>query len=347
MKLNDYIHQMIVKYPRLYAGNSFEESKIQILDQLFLTLGNGLHWAKTDSPKTGGYLTERRYKRKQGEWETLPDLPYGKEKFNCPEIDRYFTEPYVEVQVLVGQHGDSLYKRTSIGHEKKLIFSGFLKDCPDEIIKDSICHGYDFDTETGEYFLLPFRDFLRDATLNSIKHLFNLENPKYCIDEISHKEWLKQEYIIEAGYGQKPLIPYPFSTRYWALAKIDPENIQTDWLEGMIQVKETALVYYQDVKIDDKEVLVRNTVKIWADDLKAHLSSDKELLEYLTDRNFSFDDFPSYKHYDIKTSLKKLDKIANDIRKFSFERDRIERIDALEKALNTLKPILERRNGII
>lgn len=54
MKLKDYILLLVYYYPGLYLTETYEESRILVLNQLFLVNGNGIEWAKTRDESKGG-----------------------------------------------------------------------------------------------------------------------------------------------------------------------------------------------------------------------------------------------------------------------------------------------------
>jgi hypothetical protein len=68
-----------------------------VLHQIFITLGNGVEWADTGNPKTGGYLVnpKYRYDEEADEYIREKDSDYGTETF---ELDlKYWKEESVEV----------------------------------------------------------------------------------------------------------------------------------------------------------------------------------------------------------------------------------------------------------
>ena len=92
MTVIETVKNSIVKYPGPYACENFEDSKLNVLEQFFIVLGNGIEWAYTKDPKKAGYLTEPMHYRKNDEWTRKFDLPYGKRVCPVANIDRYFNE---------------------------------------------------------------------------------------------------------------------------------------------------------------------------------------------------------------------------------------------------------------
>lgn len=81
MKIKDQISKSIQEFPSLYKSKNYEESKLKVLDHLFFVIGGGLEFAETETPEEGGYITEPKFKKIDGEWERKKDKPYGKEKY--------------------------------------------------------------------------------------------------------------------------------------------------------------------------------------------------------------------------------------------------------------------------
>jgi len=81
MKVIDCVNMNINAYPSLYMLKNYEESTFAVLHHYFVVLGNGIEWAHTYDPKTGGYLTDPKYKEIYGEWVRVKNKPYGKEKY--------------------------------------------------------------------------------------------------------------------------------------------------------------------------------------------------------------------------------------------------------------------------
>ena len=73
MKLEARISKSIYEYPDLYKCETYEQSRLKVLEHIFITLGNGFRFANTKDPQKGGYLLDIRSKHF--------DPPYGKEKF--------------------------------------------------------------------------------------------------------------------------------------------------------------------------------------------------------------------------------------------------------------------------
>ena len=84
MKLSDQISKSIYEYPSLFKDVDMQKSRIKVLDQLFLVIGNGYEW-------TDGYLAEMVCKKNGSGFKKF--LPYGKEKFSVKLDEKYFKNP--------------------------------------------------------------------------------------------------------------------------------------------------------------------------------------------------------------------------------------------------------------
>ena len=100
MKLEDCIYKSLIEYPALYLCNNYEDSKMLVLNHLFLVNGNGMDWAISKDGKQEGYLIESKYKGTRDKWIRLPDKPYGKpvikNKLPFVEIIEKYKKEYLE-----------------------------------------------------------------------------------------------------------------------------------------------------------------------------------------------------------------------------------------------------------
>lgn len=90
MKVIDHVNQAINNYPSLFIYDTYEDSAFAVLHHCFIVLGNGIKWAYTGDPKTGGYLVHPKHRRLHDDWVRIKDKPYGKEK--CELDPRAFKE---------------------------------------------------------------------------------------------------------------------------------------------------------------------------------------------------------------------------------------------------------------
>ena len=138
MLLEDYIKKSISEYPSLYAKSNYKDSRISVLNQVFLVLGNGLDWAYTKNPKQGGYVVYPNYYKFKGDYKRKYDLPYGKEKYEGPDIERFFHEMYIEIYP-VKNIGEFI---TWVDRDKPCLFRGFLSDIPKSFFNKCTISGY-------------------------------------------------------------------------------------------------------------------------------------------------------------------------------------------------------------
>ncbi len=80
MKVKDCVNQSINEYPSLYMADNYEKSTFGVLHHYFIVLGNGIEWADTGDPKTGGYLIHPVNQESDGKWVRIKDRPYGEKK---------------------------------------------------------------------------------------------------------------------------------------------------------------------------------------------------------------------------------------------------------------------------
>jgi hypothetical protein len=72
MTLESAVNLALLEYPSIYLCETYKDSRILVLEHLFLVLGNGYDWAKTQDKSEGGYLIR------------IEDLQKTKSKFDPP-----------------------------------------------------------------------------------------------------------------------------------------------------------------------------------------------------------------------------------------------------------------------
>jgi hypothetical protein len=125
MKIIDTVKKSFFEYPTLYHNVDFNSIKFGIMHHMFIVLGNGIEWAKTKTPKNGGYLIEPRYHNR----ERVYDAKYGKETI---DID---ITPYIK--------GDKIYSLELIDHiETERHYDSFVKILTEvkEVSEDKITY---------------------------------------------------------------------------------------------------------------------------------------------------------------------------------------------------------------
>lgn len=211
MKLKDYVLQNIYNYPTLFLAETYEESRLLVLHQCFLVLGNGVEWAHTKNLSNGGYIVYPKYRKFNDDWVRVYDKQYGKEKFDFDFNDLIghgiteFLEPY-----------DHDY------HEKR---SPELKKIINESKQKSILNGKFFNKiESAPYPFSaehwPFQEIKSGAVkLSDLKpdwregmvDIFNwaleffTDTQKYCADE----------YFTPPGSGFKESIEKSEYSKNW------------------------------------------------------------------------------------------------------------------------------------
>lgn len=95
MKLQHYISKTIQEYPTLFKGITYKKSRLNVLEQTFLSLGNEVELAHTKEEKKGGYYTETQCRKYAGKYQRIYDKPYGKETYKQIPDD-YFKKPIFE-----------------------------------------------------------------------------------------------------------------------------------------------------------------------------------------------------------------------------------------------------------
>lgn len=322
MKLDDFIKDRISKYPYLYAYSTYEISRLEILNYLFFVIGNGMEWAKTRSKKSGGYLVIDRFKEKNGEYVRIMDQPYGKEKYDGSEIDRFFTELYVAINEIDPKFRSFPAPKTCIIP----VWKGFISEIPEDIVSKCICKGYSYNKKLKQYEEeeLSYREIIiGDDQFKSFSALpLNLINPEYVIDACNFSE------------SKRIIKPSPFNETSWAYAKIDPKLIQKDWLQGMIDIKKFALQYYWNESYQYKEYKVNSYVKAF--ELYAN---DKTIKELLCDYGLTFEDLPHWEKLEFSelTNHENIKYYAECFDLARYKKDQKNRISILQKAIETLE----------
>ena len=335
MKLEDYIKRSISEYPSLYAGVDYESSRLKVLEQIFLVNGNGIEWANTGNPKTGGYAVDPQYVRRKGEWHRLKDKPYGKEVYDGPDIDRFFNEDWVEAVELNPPKdepfGKMLLFRNSISRNPT--YKGFVNEIPEDILTQSISLAYEWSEEKGEY--------AREDSSQKINHRrsenlnfhdkFDTKNPKYLLQIQSHRNWMK-------SLGRDDVFkPYPFWEVSWLYAHIDHSLIKNDWREGMIEVKEAALQYYKNTPYGHKD-MCSTWVRADFDKVILKYATQGHTTEYmLSEYGMTFDDIPEFKGLKLSVDMPNVEQLGEIFASRRYTRESNRRIKLLEEAIQTLK----------
>lgn len=307
MKLEDYVKQSIVAYPILYLDKTYELSRLKVLNQIFLVLGNGMEWAWTKDPSKGGYMVDPVVKKVKGEWIRQHDLPYGKATFNSPNFQRYFEEPLIEILKVDHSQEWGFYDWYS-----KPVWKGFFSDIPESFKGKCVTDSYYF--SKGKYYLVQEK-----STLDLTQYL-NTADPEYVLKNRLHS----------LNYSLKP---YPFCTKYWPIDEIDIQLIKPDWRQGIIDIFEYALAYYQRALYGSEEMC-----EIWKRegfDSIITKYADKGVDVLLEEYGMTYQNLPEFLGIDLKTV--NAQEYGEIMKKAKYEKERLGYIAVLEDRLPKLR----------
>lgn len=232
MKLEHHISHAIKNFPSLYRCDTYEESRIPVLDHIFLTNGNGLDWHRD------GFLASRRFRRTgspfviqktKARWpkdffqKRLWDVEIHEEKIKDAEKalgDRYF------------------YKRKSEfrGEPIRVVFEGDEDFAQGFVNKYSVRRGSDekvflHEAESG---YRTGKRLLKDPNTPEIMRRFYercVEPRPYPVCEYSA--------IVEMINGR---------TNSFHIENFDLVNIQQDWIDGATEIVKYAMAFYEDAE---------------------------------------------------------------------------------------------------
>jgi len=213
MYLDEHVASSIKQFPSLYKCGNWELSRLHVLNQLFLAIGNGYEWAHTKNTKKGGYLTEPTYYKWRGGWKRKYDLPYGRERHEILSQE-YFNRTVFQLS----------YGNMTRTYKEKIV-DVFLRD-----------------DEGGNKSLIVEFEGLAGAKVE--EKLFRKNRGRGLDAKLSTRfsqRVFMQEVMCENGF-----VPYLVS-KYSAIQEIDEgQFVQSDWLQGAIDVAQEALSYYSD-----------------------------------------------------------------------------------------------------
>ena len=166
MKVIDHVNRAINSYPTLYMYDTYEDSKFAVMHHCYFVLGNGMEWANTGNPKTGGYMVSPQYKKVRDEWVRKKDKPYGREKCELDPIAFkekvfYFEEINKEASkrhgmaVITGAQSISVFESDLVDLKKKFK----VCDKEDEYIPDFHTHYYFEARSNGKGMVDPYPYF--------------------------------------------------------------------------------------------------------------------------------------------------------------------------------------------
>jgi len=212
MKLENSIKWSIYNYPTLYRDNTYEKSRIPVLCQYFLTIGNGLEW------HPDGFLSNCSYSENGVKYvyEELEELPQGffekelfiidVEKSRKKEVEDFF--------------GDKFY--------------------------------YFLEREFIDYFYCVFESTEDESKEIRKKYSYKYENlfslncdiparkAKWRMSGMDNVYWKPYEIcqysaIMNMIKGR---------TNSFKIKNFDLTNIKEDWIQGAIDIAKYAIEYY-------------------------------------------------------------------------------------------------------
>lgn len=237
MTVDDHVAQCIATYPTLFLLGTYEASKIKVLEQAFIVLGNGYEWAYTKDPTKGGYLIEPKSKKVKGEWVRKYDEPYGKVKFHG-NIQDYFTNPVYKITSVEASRDDFrrlivnnelsndeyIKKRTELHHNRLLLKKRISENKPAWLRRYSSSYVY----------------VVGDEELEEIK--FHYKNMGI---EVEGELASRRQLCWDNQGSPKPYHPYPnFQKTYSCFWEEEVKYIQEDWRLAAIEHLEHWLSYW-------------------------------------------------------------------------------------------------------
>ena len=225
MKVVDHVNQAINTYPSLYMLDNYENSTFAVLHHCLIVLGNGIEWADTGNPKTGGYLVQPRYRKLHDDWMRIKDKPYGKEK--CELDPRAFKEKTFYFEEIDTDRSDTLFL---IGKSNfKTVFESDLKELKE---KYKVCESHvDYVPGFHTHWYFPIN--LYDARKNPYP---NFQKKYSCFWEI--EPGLIQEDWRVAGIEH---------LKFWQEYFNDPKRVKGYYrYKNLKELKKYIIEYYRD-----------------------------------------------------------------------------------------------------
>jgi len=217
MKLKDYVDNSILYYPSLYRAHNYEDSRLLVLDHIFLTIGNGLEWHKD------GFITELGYR---GKYNT---------KYKAKKIpENFFSDDLWELHLLK-EHLKEV-KKLLKGYYSYILRNGHTKItlaflCNDMSLVNSIFLKYDIKTSME----ICLEKFLKENQIEKTRTPRKFQVNK----EEEHTPYPMCHYsaIVEM-INRK--------TESLHITNFGLVNIQPDYIEGALDAAKRALRFYKD-----------------------------------------------------------------------------------------------------
>ena len=236
MELEQFINSCIYDYPTLYRCDTHKESRLCVLEHIFLHYGTGLEW----HPK--GFLAYTRYNRITG-------IQGYDNKLSIKELPKNFYEMnlwYVDIAkkdlpALKEALGSNFhYTRPPLRGEVEVVFEA------DEELANKLTNQFEF-VDDQTLHIRKMRESVTKMTgkvLSSARQAisgYHSESPKVPHD------------MIHTPYpmcGYSPIVEMiNKKTNSCHIDNFELTTIQPDWIKGAIEVSEESLKFYKDSEL--------------------------------------------------------------------------------------------------
>lgn len=219
MNIEHAINWSILNYPTLYRMKTHEESRLQVLNQYFLVIGNGMDWTKE------GYLLDLC--EKHPEKELVKKLP---KDFYDKELYKFDIDPQMLKEAKQELRDNKVWFKVRKNYFGSTIVFAWSKELALPFVIKYECEK---DKQERAHYAEIFKDF------PSMQTTFGTR-------------------LREASAVGHPFSPYPIC-QYSALVEMinkrtnslhienfDLAYVKEDWIQGAIDVATATLEYYND-----------------------------------------------------------------------------------------------------
>jgi hypothetical protein len=218
MKLKQVIDSAILSYPSLFRTSDYETSRLLVLNQIFLVIGNGYEWCKD------GYLFDER------------------EVIDVEVNDEFFKKDLQIVKVEDFDKAIEYLKERNIFYYQKnnkieIVVEG--EDIAEELIENFSKELSPFDKLVG---VRPAGFSL--SRIERLNKLLGLDTGVKRNPRFPHGP-----YPISGYSAVKEILKGKTNSLHNKNFSFKDHPIKEDWLEGAVDVCEWALEYYQDDKL--------------------------------------------------------------------------------------------------
>lgn len=213
MTIKQYVDKSIFQYPSLYRTKSYQESRLLVLDHVFLTIGNGLEWNKA------GFIADYGCRKNSKIEEIVFPKNYFTDKMWELNLN---TENVKEVQELLKDYYSYIHKTSRYNNTQLIIL------CNDEELIKDIFKKYSLPDEMHKAFFKflkkPYEPTPYEIEFNSID-----ERSPYPICEYSA--------LVEMINKR---------TNSCHIKNFNLTNIQQDYIDAGIDIAKHTLDFYND-----------------------------------------------------------------------------------------------------